>query len=166
MSARRTVEADVGTWMVLIAGVALMAYGIFFVIRDFTGFIELGLTAAHVGGTPEEIRTFSPRLYNYISHLQVAIAGFIVALGVAVISLAWNGMRLHERWAAWTVAVVVVVATAITLPLHYVYGLATMGHLGALYVDVVLLLTGSALSLRTANQRLVPSTAPAGAPRR
>lgn len=139
---------DIGTWVVVIAGFALICYGVLFVVRNFTGFIELGLTPAHVGGTPAAIHDFSPRLYNYISHLQVAIAGFIVALGVAVISLAWNGMRRHERWASWTVAAVVVVAVTITLPLHYVYGLATMGHLGALYVDVLLLLAGCALSLR------------------
>ena len=147
-SAADATHADIGTWMVVIAGFALICYGVLFVFRNFTGFIELGLTPEHVGGTPAAIRDFSPRLYNYISHLQVAIAGFIVALGVAVISLAWNGMRRHARWAAWTVAAVVVVAVTITLPLHYVYGLATMGHLGALYVDVLLLLTGSALSLR------------------
>lgn len=150
MRAAPAAKTDTGTWMVIIAGMALIAYGCFFVVRNFTGFIELGLTPAHVGGTPAEIRAFSPRLFNYISHLQVAIAGFIIAIGVAVISLAWNGMRRQERWAAWTVAAVVVVSVSITLPLHYVYGLATMGHLGALYVDVVLLLVGGALSLRAA----------------
>lgn len=145
----RTREVDAATWMVIIGGMALIGYGCFFVVRNFTGFIELGLTPAHVGGTPDEIRAFSQRLFNYISHLQVAIAGFIIAIGVAVISLAWNGMRTHQRWAAWTVAAIVIVAVTITLPLHYVYGLATLGHLGALYLDVVLLLAGSALSLRS-----------------
>ena len=106
---RRT-PTDIGTWMVLVAAFALIVYGLFFVWRDFHGFIELGLTPAHVGGTPEEIRAFSPRLYNYISHLQVAVAGFIVALGVAVFSLAWNGMRQHMRWAGATVLTVVIVA--------------------------------------------------------
>lgn len=140
---------DLGTSMVLIAAVALIAYGIFFVWRNFNGFIELGLTPAHLGATPEQIRAFSPRLYNYISHLQVAIAGFIIAIGVALASLAWNGIRRHVRWASLTILIVVLVAVAITLPLHYVYGLATMGHLGSLYVDVTLFIAGSALSLRT-----------------
>ena len=148
LRAADTTRADLGTWMVVVAGFALICYGVFFIVRNFTGFIELGLTPAHVGATPAAIRDFSPRLYNYISHLQVAIAGFIVVLGVALISLAWNGMRHRARWAAWTVATVVIVAVTITLPLHYVYGLATVGHLGTLYVDVLLLLAGSALSLR------------------
>jgi hypothetical protein len=138
--------------MVLVAAFALIVYGLFFVWRDFHGFIELGLTPAHVGGTPEEIRAFSPRLYNYISHLQVAVAGFIVALGVAVLSLAWNGMRQHMRWAGATVLTVVIVAVLITLPLHYVYGIATMGHLGSLYVAVALLVVGSVMSVRSSGR--------------
>jgi hypothetical protein len=153
-AASESSPVDAGTWLVIFAGLALTGYGFFFIVRNFTGFIELGLTPAHVGGTPEAIRSFSPQLYNYISHLQVAIAGFIIALGVAVISLAWNGMRHGMRWAAWTVLVVVVMATAITLPLHYVYGLATFGHLGPLYVDVALLVAGSVLSLRARNPAL------------
>jgi lysylphosphatidylglycerol synthetase-like protein (DUF2156 family) len=134
--------------MVIVAGVALVAYGLLFLWRNFTGFIELGLTPAHIGATPDQIRAFSPRLFNYISHLQVAIAGFIMALGVAVVSLGWNGLRARVSWTARTVLVVVIVAVCVTLPLHYVYGLATMGHLGSLYVAVVMLVAGSWLSLR------------------
>ena len=139
---------DLASGIVMLAGVGLVAYGILFLFRNFTGFIELGLTPAHIGATPDEIRGFSPRLYNYISHLQVAIAGFIMALGVAVISLAWNGLRQRLAWAAWTVVLMVLVAVGVALPLHYVYGLATMGHLGTLYVDVALLILGSLYSLR------------------
>jgi hypothetical protein len=148
-SAAPRTPTDVGSWMVIVAGLALIAYGLFFVWRNFNGFIELGLTPAHVGATPEQIRAFSPRLYNYISHLQVAIAGFIVALGVVTVSLAWNGMRYRLPWAAGTVLAVVLVAVAITLPLHYVYDLATMGHLGSLYVAVALFIVGSIMTLRT-----------------
>jgi hypothetical protein len=148
-SSPRSTPTDAGSWMVIAAGLALIGYGLFFLWRNFHGLIELGLTPALVGAAPDEIRAFSPRLYNYISHLQVAIAGFIVALGIACASLAWNAMRYHSRWAAWTVLVVVLVAVTITLPLHYVYGLATIGHLGSLYVAVALLIAGCLTSLRT-----------------
>jgi len=147
-SAVRPRPTDAGSWMVIVAGLSLIVYGLFFVWRNFHGFIELGLTPAHVGATPEQIRAFSPRLYNYISHLQVAIAGFIVALGVATVSLAWNGMRQQLAWSAGTVLAIVLVSVAITLPLHYVYGLATMGHLGSLYVAVALLIVGSIMTMR------------------
>src|SRR5512138_2463658 len=97
-SQRRTTtgSAGLGAKVVALAGVGLVAYGIMFLIRNFNGFIELGLTPHHIGGTPEQIRAFSPELYNYISHLQVGISGFIIALGVAVIALAWFGIRTGQ----------------------------------------------------------------------
>src|SRR3970282_2393304 len=92
-------SAALGAKVVALAGVGLVGYGVMFLIRNFTGFIELGLTPQHIGGTPEQIRAFSPHLFYYISHLQVAVAAFIIALGVAVIALAWTGIRNGQRWA-------------------------------------------------------------------
>jgi hypothetical protein len=83
-----TSRLSLGATLVALSGIGLVGYGIMFLIRNFTGFIELGLTHEHVGGTPAQIRSFSPDLYEYISHLQVAVSGFIIALGVAVIALA------------------------------------------------------------------------------
>ncbi len=88
---------ELGAKLVTLAGIGLVGYGLMFLIRNFTGFIELGLTPEHVGGTPEQIRAFSPHLFYYISHLQVAVAAFIIALGVAVIALAWRGIRTGQR---------------------------------------------------------------------
>src|SRR6266851_8411715 len=125
---------ELGAKLVALAGIGLVAYGVMFLIRDFTGFIELGLTPEHVGGTPEQIRAFSPHLFYYISHLQVAVAAFIIALGVAVIPLAWQGIRTGQRWALWTAFLAPVIGVGLALPLHYVYGLATLGHLGLIYL--------------------------------
>lgn len=141
-------QAQLGTNLVLLAGLGLVGYGLMFLIRNFTGFIELGLTPAHVGGTPAEIRAFSSHLYNYISHLQVAVAAFIIALGIAVIALAWNGIRSGQRWALWTAFVAPVVGVGIALPLHFVYGIGTMGHLGLIYLDAVILLVGTVLAAK------------------
>jgi cytochrome bd-type quinol oxidase subunit 2 len=135
-----------GATLVALAGIGLVGYGTMFLIRNFAGFIELGLTAEHVGGTPQEIRAFSPDLYQYISHLQVAVSGFIVALGVAVIALAWYGIRKGERWALWTAFLSPVIAVAIALPLHFPYGLATLGHLGPIYLVALILAAGTALA--------------------
>jgi hypothetical protein len=126
----------------------LVGYGLMFLVRNFTGFIELGLTPEHVGGTPDQIQAFSPRLYNYISHLQVAVSGFIIALGVAVIALAWQGIRTGQRWALWTAFLAPAIAVGLALPLHYVYGIGTLGHLGLIYLDVVILLAGTLLSAK------------------
>lgn len=140
--------AGLGANLVTLAGIGLVGYGLMFLVRNFTGFIELGLTPEHVGGTPEQIQAFSPRLYNYISHLQVAVAGFIIALGVAVIALAWRGIRTGQRWALWTAFLAPVIGVGLALPLHYVYGIGTFGHLGLIYLDAGVLLIGTILAGR------------------
>jgi len=139
-------SASLGANVVALAGMGLVGYGIMFLVRNFTGFIELGLTPAHVGGTPEQIKAFSLDLYEYISHLQVAVSAFIIALGVAVIALAWFGIRNGERWALWTAFITPVIGVAIALPLHFTYGIGTFGHLGLIYLDAVILLVGTVLS--------------------
>lgn len=141
-------SANLGANLVLLAGVGLVGYGVMFLVRNFTGFIELGLTPQLIGGTPEEIRAFSPNLYHYISHLQVALAAFIIALGIAVIATAWNGIRAGQRWALWTAFLAPVVAVGLALPLHYPYGFATLGHLGLIYLDATILLVGTVLAAK------------------
>ena len=131
-----------GSNLVALAGVGLIGYGVMFFIRTFNGFTELGLTPELVGGTPEQIRDFSLNLYNYIIHLQVAISGFLIALGLAVIALAVYGIRRGERWAMWTAFLAPVVAIAIGLPLHYPYHFDTVGHLGLFYLDALILVIG------------------------
>jgi hypothetical protein len=142
-------SSDLGAKLIALAGIGLVGYGLMFLIRNFAGFIELGLTPEHVGGTPDQIRAFSPHLFHYISHLQVAVAAFIIALGVAVIPLAWRGVRAGERWALWTAFLAPVIGVGLALPLHYVYGLATLGHLGLIYLDAAILLAGFVVAHRT-----------------
>jgi hypothetical protein len=141
-------RSNLGANLVLLAGAGLVGYGVVFLVRNFTGFIELGLTPQLIGGTPEDIRAFSPHLYNYISHLQVALAGFMIALGIAVIATAWNGIRTGQRWALWTAFFAPLVAVVVGLPLHYPYGFATLGHLGVIYLEVAMLLVGTVLAAR------------------
>jgi hypothetical protein len=141
-------SVNMGANVVALAGVGLIGYGLMFLVRNFTGFIELGLTPAHIGGSPEEIQAFSQNLYNYISHLQVALSGFIIALGVAVIALAMFGIRRGESWALWTAFLAPVIAVGIALPLHFPYHIATLGHLGLIYLDAAILLVGTIMSYR------------------
>ena len=138
--------SDLGAKLVTLAGLGLVGYGLMFLYRNFNGFIELGLTPELIGGTPEQIQAFSPHLYHYISHLQVAVAAFIIALGLAVIALAWQGIRSGQRWALWAAFVAPVIGVGLALPLHYVYGFATMGHLGLIYADAGILAVGTFLA--------------------
>src|SRR5512134_3662993 len=101
-SPRLVTSADLGAKVVALAGIGLIGYGILFLMWNFTGFIEIGLTSDHVGSTPEQIAAFSPQLYDYISHVQVAVSGLIIALGIAVVAMAWFGIRTGQRWALWT----------------------------------------------------------------
>lgn len=135
-----------GASIVALAGAGLSAYGIMFLIRNFNGFIELGITPALIGTTAEELQRANPQLYHYISHLQVGLAGFIIGLGLAVSALAWFGIRMRMRWALWTAFLAPVVAVAVALPLHYPYGFDTIGHLGLIYLDAFILLAGTVLS--------------------
>ena len=137
-----------GANLIVVAGIGLVGYGLMFLVRNFTRFIELGLTPERIGGTPEQIRTFSPQLYNYISHLQVAVAGLMIGLGVAVTALAWRGIRGGQRWALWAAFSSALLAVVVAVPLHYVYGLAALGHLGPIYLVVVILLAGTVLARR------------------
>ena len=141
-----TSRLSLGTALVALSGIGLVGYGVMFLVRIFTGFIELGLTPEHVGGTPAQIRTFSPDLYEYISHLQVAVSGFIIALGVVVMALAWYGIRKGERWALWTAFLGPVIAVGVAVPLHFPYGIATIGHLGLIYLDALILVVGTVLA--------------------
>ena len=124
-----TSRHNLGATLVAISSVGLVVYGVMFLVRNFTGFIELGLTPEHVGGTAAQIRSFSPDLYAYISHLPVALSGFIIALGVVVIALAWYGIRKGQRWALLTAFLGPVIAVGVALPLHFPYGIGTIGHL-------------------------------------
>ena len=143
-----TSAAGAGASLVTLSGLGLIGYGVVFLFRNFTGFIELGLTPELVGGTPEQIRTFSPHLYNYISHLQLAVAALMIALGIAVVAIARHGIRTGQRWALWTALLAPVIAMVVALPPHYVYGLATIGHLGPIYLDVAVLVVGIVLARR------------------
>jgi cytochrome bd-type quinol oxidase subunit 2 len=136
-----------GAAIMALAGIGFVGYGLLFFVQNFTGFLELGISHAEVDVGRADIQRFSPSLYHYISHLHIALAGFIAACGVAVAALAWFGVRRGELWAWVTAVVVPVLALAVALPAHYPYNLDTVGHLGLIYADTVLFCVGAALAL-------------------
>jgi hypothetical protein len=145
-------SVKLGAATVALAGVGLIAYGTMFLIRNFYGFIELGITADLIGTTAEALQRANPQLYHYISHLQVALSGFMIGLGIAVIALAWFGIRNGARWALWSALLAPVVTIAVALPLHYAYGFDTIGHLGLIYLDGFTLLIGTILAHNALNR--------------
>lgn len=137
-----------GTALMSLAGLGFIGYAVIFFILNFTdSFLELGITGAQVDVSRDEITAFSPDLYEYVSHLHIAVAGFIAAAGLATAALAWFGARRGETWAYVTAVATPVLGLAVALPAHYPYGLATIEHLGLIYLATAVFVIGAALAL-------------------
>ena len=147
----RKAEADLrwGSWLMGIAAAGFVGYAVIFFIRNFTdAFLELGIGPGEVNVGKEAIQDFSPSLYEYISHLQIAVSGFIAATGVAVLFLVAYGVRRGELW-AWVGAVVSpLLGLAVALPAHYPNHFDTLGHLGLIYLATLIFVAGALLALR------------------
>jgi hypothetical protein len=141
-------QLGLGSAIMALAGLGFVGYGVIFFIRNFTdSFLELGIGPSQVDVGKDEIEAFSPDLYHYISHLHIAISGFIAAAGIAVAALAWYGVRRGEMWAWVTAVVVPVFALAVALPAHYPWGFDTIGHLGLIYLATLLFVVGAVIAL-------------------
>ena len=138
-----------GSWLMGIAAAGFIGYAVIFFVRNFTdSFLELGIGPNEVNVGKDEIQQFSPSLFEYVSHLHLAVSGFIAATGVAVLFLVAYGVRRGELW-AWVGAVTApVLGLAVALPAHYVNGFDTIGHLGLIYLATVIFVVGALVSMR------------------
>ncbi len=139
----------VGAGMMVFAAVGFIGYAVIFLVRNFTdSFLELGIGHSEVDVGKAQITQFSPSLYQYISHLHIAVSGFIAATGVAVLFLVWFGVRRGYIW-AWVGAVSApVLGLAVALPAHYPNNFDTIGHLGLIYLATGIFVVGSLMSLK------------------
>jgi hypothetical protein len=139
----------VGTGLMSFGALAFVAYAVIFFVLNFTdSFLELGIGRAQVDVDKTQIEDFSPSLYHYVSHLHIAVSGFIAATGIAVFFLCWFGVRRALLW-AWIGAVAApVVGLAVALPAHYPWGLDTIGHLGLIYLATAVFVAGALLALK------------------
>jgi hypothetical protein len=138
-----------GSWLMGAAAAGFIGYAVIFLIRNFTdSFLELGIGPNEVNVGKEAIQNFSPSLFHYISHLHIAVAGFIAATGVAVLFLVAYGVRRGELW-AWVGAVAApVIGLLIALPAHYPNHFDTLGHLGLIYLATLIFVAGALVALR------------------
>jgi hypothetical protein len=138
----------VGSGLMTLGALAFVGYAVVFLVLNFTGsFLELGIGREQVGVSKAEIQAFEPDLYHYISHLHLAVSGFVGATGVAVVFFCWFGVRRGLVW-AWLGAVSApVLGLAVALPAHYAWGLDTVAHLGLVYVATAIFVAGAALAL-------------------
>ncbi len=142
-------DLRIGSWLMGAAAVGFIGYAVIFLVRNFTdSFLELGIGPNEVNVGKEAIQNFSPSLFQYISHLQIAVSGFIAATGVAVLFLVAYGVRRGEVW-AWVGAVTApVLALLIALPAHYPNHFDTLGHLGLIYLATLIFVAGALVALR------------------
>jgi hypothetical protein len=142
-------DLRVGSGLMSLAAIGFIGYAVIFFVRNFTdSFLELGIGPNEVDVGKTQIVEFSPALYHYISHLHIAVSGFIAATGLAVLFLTWYGVRRGRLW-AWVGAVSApVLGLAVALPAHYPNDLDTLGHLGLIYLAVAIFVVGALLSLR------------------
>jgi hypothetical protein len=148
VNAAKSRALNLGSGLMAVGGLAFIGYGVWFFVRNFTdSFLELGIGRDQVSVGKDRIEQFSPSLFDYISHLHIAVAGFIAATGLAAALLAWFGVRRGYLW-AWASAVAVpVLGLAVALPSHYPYGFDTIGHLGLIYLATAVFCVGAALAL-------------------
>ena len=144
----------IGTGLMTLGAVAFIGYAVIFFVRNFTdSFLELGIGSEQVSVGKTEIEQFSPSLYDYISHLHIAVSGFIAATGLAVAALSWFGVRRGYLW-AWIAAVAApVLGLAVALPAHYPYGFDTIGHLGLIYLATAIFVVGAVVALKGMRER-------------
>ncbi|RBI64600.1 hypothetical protein DMJ13_09025 [halophilic archaeon] len=137
-----------GSLLMALAGVAFIGYGVVFLARTFfgTGF-ELGVATLN-GVTRAELNAIDPAVVHYIDHLHVATAAFIISTGIAIVALAWYGVRSGLLW-AWAAAVVAaVVGLGLALPMHYMdlFSHDWLTHLGPIYLATIVFVAGAALA--------------------
>jgi hypothetical protein len=136
-----------GATLMAVAAAGFIGYAVLFLVRNFSdSFLELGIGQGEVNVSKDQIQQFSPSLYHYISHLHIAVSGFIAATGLAVLLLAIYGVRAGQAW-AWVAAVAAsVLGLGIALPAHYPWNLDTLGHLGLIYLATLVFVVGAMLS--------------------
>jgi hypothetical protein len=141
--------ASVGSWLMGLAAVGFIGYGVIFFIRNFTdSFLELGIGPNEVNVGKDQIQQFGPSHYQYISHRQIALSGFIAATGLAVLFMVAYGVRRGHGW-AWVGAVASpVLALAVALPAHYPNHFDTLGHLGLVYLATLIFVVGALITGR------------------
>ena len=147
--------------VIMVAGAAIfLVYAIVFFFRALSGEgFELGVATLN-GVTPAQLNQLNPAVVPYIAHVHVALAGFIAATAIAVIGLAWFGVRAGAWWAWITAVISPVVGLAVGVPMHYLgrFEWDWVGHLGAVYLGTLILVVGAVMAL-TGLMRKAPATA-------
>lgn len=146
-----------GAGLMVFGALIFLVYAVVFFFRAFasSGF-EIGVETLN-GITPQQLDKLNPAIMGYITHLHVAVAGFITATAIAAGSLAWYGVR-DGLWWAWITGVI---GLAMALPLHYMghFNYDWVSHLGPIYVGTIIYVVGAVVALLGLSQAAAPGAA-------
>jgi len=156
MSRERSLRNGAG--LMVLGALIFLVYAIVFFFRALasSGF-EVGVETLN-GVTRQQLNELNPAIMYYITHVHVAVSGFIAATAIAVGALAWYGVRTGLWWAWITGVVVPVVGLAVALPLHYMghFNYDWVSHLGPIYIGTIAYVAGVVVAVIGLNQA-VPS---------
>jgi len=147
MSRERSLRNGAG--LMVLGALIFLVYAVVFFVRAFTsGGFELGVETLN-GVTRQQLDALNPAIMGYITHLHVAVAGFIAATAIAAACLAWYGVRDGLSWAWITGVIVPVVALAVALPMHFMghFKYDWVSHLGPIFVGTAVYVVGAAVAL-------------------
>lgn len=139
-----------GSYLIAAAGALVGLNGVAMVYRALFGSgFESGVHG--LGGvTRAELAATNPAMMDYITHLHLNVAGLLLALGVALVVLAWFGVRRGRRWALASSIVLPAVFLAHSIPVHHgaVFSYDALQHLGPGALWIPLLVVGAVVAAR------------------
>ena len=137
-----------GAYLIAVSGIGFVVNALAMLYRVlFDPGFEAGVHA--LGGTTRaELAATNHEVVHYIDHLHVNVAGLMGAAGIAMIALAWYGVRRGQRWAWATAVAVPVVFLAHSLPVHQTAGFSfdALAHLGPGLLWLPALIAGAVLA--------------------
>lgn len=137
-----------GAYLLAVSGIGFVANALAMLYRVFfdPGF-EAGVHTLG-GATRAELAATNHEAVHYIDHLHVNVAGLMGAAGIAMVALAWYGVRRGQRWAWATAVAIPVVFLAHSLPVHRTAGFSfdALAHLGPGLLWLPALLAGAVLA--------------------
>jgi hypothetical protein len=129
-----------GSNLMVLGGVLFAAYAVAFGVLSVSGDgFEIGVPDLN-GVTPADLDALNPAIMAYITHLHLALAGFIAASSLAVLALCHFGVR-QGHWWAWVAAMIApTVGLAMALPAHYTGGFEHnwVTHIGPVYLGTLI----------------------------
>ena len=147
-------RVKMGSFVMALGALVLIAYAIILFVNNLNNnSMEFGMKGI-IDKERTEIRDFSPKLMQYITHLHFTVSILIAAAGLAAIGLALYGVRTGQMWAwgfsilTWAFAVSVpFFVLAVTPYSVYENNIDKIGYFGLVYIATGVFVIGALIAL-------------------